>query len=93
MLFDISFRPEKLTITLGFEKNANFFAENCRKIAKSCDHNIDHRPTTAAKAEPKAVPTPTTAMAEGETEDDDISQLEHETQVNIKASQEWKTRV
>jgi hypothetical protein len=31
-------------ITLVFEKNANFFAENCRKlskIAENCDHNID----------------------------------------------------
>jgi hypothetical protein len=30
-------------ITLVFEKNANFFAENCKKIAENCDHNIDAR--------------------------------------------------
>jgi hypothetical protein len=28
-------------ITLVFEKNANFFAENCQKIAENCDHNIE----------------------------------------------------
>jgi hypothetical protein len=33
-----------LIITLVFEKNANFFAENCQtKIAENCDHNIDPR--------------------------------------------------
>jgi hypothetical protein len=30
-----------LIITLVFEKNANFFAENWRKWQKNCDHNID----------------------------------------------------
>jgi hypothetical protein len=37
---------KNLIITLVFEKNANFFAENCQKlskIAKNCDHNIDPR--------------------------------------------------
>jgi hypothetical protein len=32
-----------LIITLVFEKSANLFAENCRKlpkIAEKCDHNI-----------------------------------------------------
>jgi hypothetical protein len=28
-------------ITLVFEKNANFLAENGRKSQKNCDHNID----------------------------------------------------
>jgi hypothetical protein len=30
-------------ITLVFEKNANFFAENWQKIAENCDRNIDPR--------------------------------------------------
>jgi hypothetical protein len=30
-----------LIVTLVFEKNAIFFAENCAKVAKHCDHNID----------------------------------------------------
>jgi hypothetical protein len=30
-----------MIITLVFEKNANFFAENWEKIAENCDHNID----------------------------------------------------
>jgi hypothetical protein len=30
-----------LSITLVFEKNANFFAKNCEKSQKICDHNID----------------------------------------------------
>jgi hypothetical protein len=29
-----------LITTLDFEKNANFFAENCRKSKKKCDHNV-----------------------------------------------------
>jgi hypothetical protein len=39
---------KNLIITLIFEKNANFFAENWQKITKNCDHNIDLRtqPTT-----------------------------------------------
>jgi hypothetical protein len=32
-----------LIITLFYEENANFFAENCAKIAENCDHNIDPR--------------------------------------------------
>jgi hypothetical protein len=32
---------KKLIITLVFEKNANFFAENLSKNAENCDHNID----------------------------------------------------
>jgi hypothetical protein len=32
---------EILIITLVFEKDANFFAENCPKIAENYDHNID----------------------------------------------------
>jgi hypothetical protein len=34
---------EKMIITFVFEKNANFFAENCAKIAENCDYNIDPR--------------------------------------------------
>jgi hypothetical protein len=34
-----------LIITLVFENNANFFAENCLKSQKNCDHNIDPRVT------------------------------------------------
>jgi hypothetical protein len=30
-----------LIITLVFKKNDNFFAENWKKIAENCDHNID----------------------------------------------------
>jgi hypothetical protein len=30
-----------LTMTLVFEKNANFFGKNWQKIAENCDHNID----------------------------------------------------
>jgi hypothetical protein len=26
---------------IGFEKNANVFAENCQKIVENFDHNID----------------------------------------------------
>jgi hypothetical protein len=32
-----------LIITLVFEKNVNFFAENWKKIAENSDHNIDPR--------------------------------------------------
>jgi hypothetical protein len=32
---------KKLTITLFFEKNANFFHRKLSKIAENCDHNID----------------------------------------------------
>jgi hypothetical protein len=30
-----------LTITLVFEKNANFFRRKLTKIAENCDHNVD----------------------------------------------------
>jgi hypothetical protein len=32
---------QKIITALVFEKNANFFAENCRKIAENCDNKID----------------------------------------------------
>jgi hypothetical protein len=31
---------EKVIITLVFEKNANFFAENWENLAENCHHNI-----------------------------------------------------
>jgi hypothetical protein len=34
---------EKVIITLVFEKNADFFAENWQKSQKNCDHNIGPR--------------------------------------------------
>jgi hypothetical protein len=32
---------KNVIITLVFEKNAIFFAENWQKMAENCDHNID----------------------------------------------------
>jgi hypothetical protein len=32
---------KSMIITLVFKKNANFFAENWKKIAENCDRNID----------------------------------------------------
>jgi hypothetical protein len=39
--FWAQYKKLSLIITLVFQKNANFFAENCPKIAKNCDRNID----------------------------------------------------
>jgi hypothetical protein len=36
---------KNLIITLGFEKNANFFAQNWKNRRINCDHNIDPRST------------------------------------------------
>jgi hypothetical protein len=37
------FCKKKMIITLVFEKNAIFIAENEQKSQKNCDHNIDPR--------------------------------------------------
>jgi hypothetical protein len=41
---------KNLIVTLVFENNANFFAENWQKTGENCDHNIEPRPPISSRA-------------------------------------------